>query len=368
MRAIRSFLFWIALFSPTALFAQSSIEICRTLIDGRLIDTSSSSEVLNISRSQFSDFCRSGGSYSSSFSGRSSGFQASFSSFGRSFGLGGGSDSTSGFTQEEFERICDIGASEYAEFVETSQESTSGQFVAREFNECVRTLSRSSEMFLTGTLIDSVTPGQFALNFSFSGGNSGNTEARITAIAADPIDCFVSVDGEEVGVFDGDGFSFSGEAAIICRTAEGATSATGFFNFATGNRSWSIPFSFIDSDFEDSIEDRVSVALQRAFDSRIRSVEEFFSRRGQIVLEGQDGRRVIRVEFQPAFRDIPQVFVSIRSEFGFHDYSVVVEDVSVTGAMISICRHSHRPQDFATVNYCTEMPERLTVDWLAVPR
>lgn len=262
--------------------AQISASLCSRLLDSELIDTRSELQIYSSSNQEFTDFCSQKSNYSSRMSGRSSSFQAGFESFTKALNLGFGSSRTSGMTEQQFEKVCDRGARDFASFMQNSAQESSGAYVAEQFNDCISVLVSANQTFLTGQIKETGVDDRFIAEFKYFSGQDGPSSVYLSAINGDDIACYPSAaaaTANEGRIPDDDKRWFvSGDRSITCVMPNHQLQAGGIFEFSSqgGDRFRTVDYSYLSSSVENQIRDSIAASFSgrlSEIDQRVQEIE-----------------------------------------------------------------------------------------------
>ena len=101
------------------------------------------------------------------YSSESRSFQASFSDYASSIGVGASRAGLSGFTSEDYRKVCHTRARDFAEFVSSTEEASSGAYLAKEFVSCIQVISDAEIPILTGLVRQIGEPNRFVASFRY---------------------------------------------------------------------------------------------------------------------------------------------------------------------------------------------------------
>lgn len=261
----------------TVLLAQSSNEICRTLVNEKLIDTNSDHLAASYASAEFTDFCDTTEDVRSTFSEKSRSFQGSFTSAGRSLGLNAGSNNGSGLSDEYFRQVCEKGSDSFVSEVTSANRASSGAIIALEFNRCIATLAASDQTVLTGT----VTGNEkfFVASFDYRAPRSLPTPIKLSNINGDAVSCYrnssdATSGSQPIGPNNELEIAPNSNVDITCVLPQEIEASVGSFGFMadTGETFATVSYEYVTSSAIDRISEQYSAQLND-LGERLKAIE-----------------------------------------------------------------------------------------------
>jgi len=172
----------------------SALEICKDLARGGLVDTSNSASTSMVTNRTFRDVCSDRQKRVSKANSMSSSMKASFKAFS---GAKRGAKAAS-FTQEEIDKACDKGETDFSSFLTTESQEHIGSIIATEVNRCIEIALRSSEPLTWGTVKpDPNSDEAFIVDIRHSPGTTQLERRLDHIIGSEGVKCYISNEIEE---------------------------------------------------------------------------------------------------------------------------------------------------------------------------
>ncbi len=225
----------IAMFWPHLALAQDALRVCEALADYRLVDVKIDSEARALASDEFDLYCSDKQNLISNLSSKSRSFTGSLAYSGLKLGLGSGSSSANILTQENIERICDVGQSSFVENYTSSLQESRGSALAEIVSKCVGNVISGDADYIWGD-IDLLDDGRSIL--ASIKRKAGNTAPVLKFAGMNPPSRFSNC---RVGVEDAlnkplvKTLSISCDVNLSANESDGAQSVQGSILFKASN-------------------------------------------------------------------------------------------------------------------------------------